>query len=216
MQPQNVTHYDTGNARLSNTSDGALTTLTTKELHQALQQRGVEIAYSSLSQLLTTGDVAEQLGVAGGRNARRIQPAVIGLLAAFLPLYRVSKGTLPQAPSMLRSFLARNDAGAVPSPSGALALVETAGALSSVPVPEFVGSPIIPNLPNPPSLAEIARIQGRAQGLAMTERVLTPGEAAAFLRISVRLLRKSVPPFRRFGSSPAGDRWRLSDLVEVS
>lgn len=69
--------------------------------------------------------------------------------------------------------------------------------------------------PSAVSPADLARIQGRAQGLAMTERVLTAGQAAELLCISVPLLRRSIAPYRRFGNSPAGDRWRLSDLVEV-
>ena len=55
--------------------------------------------------------------------------------------------------------------------------------------------------------------QGRAQGLAMTERVLTAKEAAEIARISPALLRKSIAPWRRFGSSPRGDRWLLSQLL---
>jgi hypothetical protein len=47
----------------------------------------------------------------------------------------------------------------------------------------------------------------------MSERVLTANEAAELLRISPRMLRRGVPPWRRFGRSPSGDRWLLSDLL---
>lgn len=59
----------------------------------------------------------------------------------------------------------------------------------------------------------LAAVQGRAQGMALREQVLTAGEAAALLKVSARLLRKTVRPWRRFGSTPAGDRWLLSDLM---
>lgn len=42
--------------------------------------------------------------------------------------------------------------------------------------------------------------QGRAHGLAMQERVMTAQEAADYLHISVRLLRRTIKPYRRFGA----------------
>lgn len=55
--------------------------------------------------------------------------------------------------------------------------------------------------------------QGRAQGLAAQERILTAKEAAEVLRISARTLRKHFPAWRRIGTTASGDRWRLSDLL---
>jgi hypothetical protein len=49
----------------------------------------------------------------------------------------------------------------------------------------------------------------------MNEQVLTAQEAADVLKISVRLLRKTVKPWKRFGNSTAGDRWLFSDLLRT-
>jgi putative DNA primase/helicase len=58
-----------------------------------------------------------------------------------------------------------------------------------------------------------AACQGRAEGLAKREEVLTAQEAAELLKISPRLLRRTFTPWRRFGNSPRGDRWLLSQLL---
>ncbi|MDX1934160.1 MAG: hypothetical protein SFU56_16285 [Capsulimonadales bacterium] len=58
-----------------------------------------------------------------------------------------------------------------------------------------------------------AEQMGRAEGLAQREAVLNAREAAHLLKISPKLLRRTVKPWRRFGGSPAGDRWLLSDLL---
>ena len=86
------------------------TTLTITELHERLDQRltqqGEEgISYQILSRLLNTGDIAEQLQIQGDRNARRVLPDVVDILAAFLPVYRRAQGRLPQAAEMLHGFL---------------------------------------------------------------------------------------------------------------
>lgn len=67
--------------------------------------------------------------------------------------------------------------------------------------------------PSSVDIVAVAQAQGRAQGLAGAERVLTAQEAAEVLSISPALLRKTVPTWKRFGNSSRGDRWLLSDLV---
>jgi putative DNA primase/helicase len=59
----------------------------------------------------------------------------------------------------------------------------------------------------------LAETQGRAQGLAMREQALCARDAAQVLGISVRMLRRYVQPWRRFGSTAEGDRWLFSELV---
>jgi hypothetical protein len=181
-----------------------LTYLTIREVADALALRDVKLSYSSLSELLNTDDIAEQLGVQGGGNARKILPGVVDILADFWPQFKANKGRLPQAARMLKAYLQlRQD-----SSSEALVPVPPPGSL--VPVQQFAHTP--EPQPNP---MEIAAVQGRAQGLAMTEKVLTASEAAEHLKISVRLLRKSIPAYRRFGKQASGDRWLLSQLVAV-
>src|SRR5262245_47453935 len=128
-----------------------LTHLTVREVADALKQRDVGLSYSSLSELLNTGDIAEQLRIEGGGNARKILPDVVDILANFWPVYKQNRGRLPQAPDMLRSFLHRSEPGA---------LVPTAPPVPAVAVRQ------IAQTPNP---VELAEAQGRAQGLAMTE-----------------------------------------------
>lgn len=60
-----------------------------------------------------------------------------------------------------------------------------------------------------------AEAQGRAQGLALRERVLTARQAASVLGISTRMLRRTIPAWRRFGRQSIGDRWLLSHLLEA-
>ncbi len=175
-----------------------LHTLTVRELSESLKLRGVEMSYSSLSELLNTDDIAAQLHIEGGGNARRILPDVVDVLAAFLPHYRQAKARLPQAASMLRAFLSQGEVQAN-SETGALATVRQFSQALTVYDP-----------------LRLAREQGRAQGLAMTERVLTARQAADVLQLSVRQLRQTVKPYRRFGRSAAADRWRLSDLLEAA
>jgi hypothetical protein len=58
-----------------------------------------------------------------------------------------------------------------------------------------------------------AERQGRSEGMAKREEVLTAHEAAKMLKISPRLLRRTFQPWRRFGGSPRGDRWLLSQIL---
>lgn len=162
-------------------------TMTLKQLAEALDARSVGISYTSLSELVNAGDIAEQLGVTGGGNRRAFPREVADILTAFLPQFRQAKGKASQAPDMLRSFLTKPQSALVP-----------------------ISVPQISETANPVALAEA---QGRAHGLAMQERVMTAQEAADYLHISVRLLRRTIKPYRRFGISSSGDRWRLSDLL---
>jgi hypothetical protein len=78
------------------------------------------------------------------------------------------------------------------------------------------------NVPNTPLILPVgdtvnpiifAEQMGRAEGLAQRETVLNAREAAHLLKISPKLLRRTIKPWRRFGGSAAGDRWLLSDLL---
>jgi len=60
----------------------------------------------------------------------------------------------------------------------------------------------------------LAERKGRAEGLAMREVVLNAREAAELLKVSPRMLRRTIKPWRRFGASASGDRWLLSQLLE--
>lgn len=177
--------------------------MTLRDAANALRAQDVEIGYSTLSELLKTGDIAQQLGLGGAGNRREIHPDAVAVLAAFLPEFRAAGGKTPQAPAMLRGFLRQRAEGLVLAGTTDLVISETANMMSETAKPRFLES----------DPAHLAAVQGRAQGLAQTERVLTAREAADVLHVSVRMLRKTVKPFRRFGNSPAGDRWLLSDLL---
>ena len=179
------------NSSVSTNSETPADSLTLQQLHAELTARGVPIGYSALSEFLKTGDISDQLKSGGAGNRRAFHPDVAEILAAFFPEYRAAGGKSPQAPAMLRSFLKqRNNTGdgfaLVPQ------IAETAKQADSI---------------------AVAEAQGRAQGLAQSERVLTAKEAADVLSVSVRQLRRTVKPYRRFGNSPTGDRWLLSDLL---
>jgi hypothetical protein len=161
--------------------------LSLKQVAELLEARGVEVSYSALSELVNAGDIATQLGVNGGGNRRAFPPAAVDVLAAFLPQYREGRGRIVQAPALLRAFLTKTQALTVPVRQ----IGETA---------ELLVDPIA-----------VARAQGWTQGL---ERSMTAKEAAEYLQIGVRTLRKSIKPYRRYGNSPDGDRWLLSDLLK--
>ena len=167
--------------------------LTLSKLLAAIKERGVDMSLSTLSEFMSSGDFAEQLGAGGDGSRREFHPAVAVVFAEFYREFQQARGKKPQAPDMLRSFLKQRM-----SPGNGL-----------VPVKKAVVSD------NSESMKpeHVAAVQGRAQGLAMTEKVLTAKEAAAVLHISTRLLRKTVKPFRRFGESANGDRWLLSNLL---
>ena len=173
-------------------------TLTLRGLCDGLNARGVPIGYTALSELIASGDMAAQLGMAGTSGRREFPAAALDVLASFLPVYREAKGRAPQAPNMLRAFLGQSEGNQiVPSP--------TLSALSETPKP------------GPLSLGDLtalAEAEGRARGLAEADAVLTAKDAAAFLGVSPTLLRASIQPFRRFGKGPRGDRWRKSDLLK--
>lgn len=163
--------------------------LTLKAVLDALKERGVEIGYSTLSELIATGDIAQQLGAGGDGSKREFHADVVEVLAAFLPAFKEWGGKRPQAPDFLRGFLRQRNPGET---TALLMIGETAKVVDPV---------------------AVAEAQGRAQGLAQAERVLTAKEAAEVLSISVPMLRKTVPAWKRFGKSAQGDRWLLSDLL---
>lgn len=177
--------------------------LTLSSLRAGLKERGVEIGLSTLSELIALGDISQQLGVQGDGGKRIIHADVLDILAAFLPAFADAKATRgltnKSAPDFLRGFLDQRNSISdvrnqlVPASSlPVLAALETAKQVDS---------------------ALVAEIQGRAQGLAMTEKVLAAAEAAEVLGITKPMLRKTVPAWKRFGKSAQGDRWLLSDLL---
>lgn len=91
--------------------------LSLRDLHAALEARGVAVSYKTLSEFTGTGDVGELLGAGGGANRRTFPTAAADVLAAFLPRYKEARGRLPQAPEMLRAFL-RSSSGELVNPAG--------------------------------------------------------------------------------------------------
>ena len=169
--------------------------LTLSKLLAALKERGVEMSLSTLSEFMSSGDVAEQLGAGGDGSRREFHPAVAVVFAEFYREFQQARGKKPQAPDMLRSFLKQR-------------MSPGTGLVSA-------SKPVVSGISESMKPEQVAAVQGRAQGLAMTEKVLTAKEAAEILHISTRMLRKTVKPFRRFGESANGDRWLLSDLLSA-
>lgn len=174
-------------------------TLSLQQLHAALKERGLPIGYSTLSDFLGTGDIAEQLGISGSGSRRSIHPDIVDVFAAFYPEFKAAGGKVPQAPAMLRSFLKQRNSTDLRNSTNLTIIGETT---SLVPVNQSVEIQV-----------RLSEVQGRAQGLAQAEQVLNAKEASSKLGISVSMLRKTIPAWRRFGNSPRGDRWRSSDLL---
>lgn len=165
-----------------------VTNLSLSDLHQTLNQRGIAISYTSLSEFISADDIAEQLQSKNVRNRKEFPKEAADVLAAFLPEYREVKGRLPQAARLLRSFLNNRNMSRQALPSE---IAET---------------------PKQSATDNQAEHLARLTGMGAEDCILTAHDAAGVLGISVGLLRKSVRSYRRFGKSPTGDRWRLSDL----
>lgn len=81
-------------------------TISLRELHEQLQNAGVDVGYSTLSALIAEGDIAQQLQ-AGGDGRRREFPADVAMvLREFLPRFQEIGGKKAHAPEALRRFLA--------------------------------------------------------------------------------------------------------------
>lgn len=85
----------------SDTADPAQS-LSLKGLHAALEERGVRVPYSSLSQFIALGDIAEQLGVGGKGNRREFPPEAAEILAVVLPKFEAAKLGKDHAPAFVR------------------------------------------------------------------------------------------------------------------
>ena len=181
------------------------TMLTLKQLHAALIEREIAISYPTLSEFIGTGDIARQLHVGGTGNRKEFHPETVEVLATFLPKFRETKGvTKDAAPALLRQFLRQWEGEG--STEAALAPLQATPSRRDT---QFVETP---------NALQIAAAQGRAQGLAMTEEILTAKQGAALLSVSVSLFRKTEAVRRlavRFGTSASGDRWRKSDLLSL-
>ncbi len=78
-----------------------------KDLHAALETRGVSRPYSSLSQFLALGDIAEQLGAGGKGNRREYPPETVGFLAVLIPEFESKKLNKEHAAAFVRHRLAQ-------------------------------------------------------------------------------------------------------------
>jgi hypothetical protein len=84
----------------------ALHSLTLSELRETLNRGGVKIGLSTLSEMITDGDVAEQLGAERRGNRLLFPPDAVTVLAAFIPHFREdAKVTNAGRPESLRAFL---------------------------------------------------------------------------------------------------------------
>lgn len=89
----------------------SLNTLSLSELRETLKTRGIDMSLPSLSEFVKTGKIGEVLGISFKGNRLEIPAGVAEILATFFPRYREAKGRLPQAESMLRSFLKQHTEG---------------------------------------------------------------------------------------------------------
>ena len=77
-------------------------TLSLQSLYDQLKPRGLKMAYSTLSQFMGYGDIADQLGVGGKGNRREFPAWTLDFLADFLPWYEKSKLNKELAPDAMR------------------------------------------------------------------------------------------------------------------
>ena len=201
-----------------------LHTLSLREFASTVQSHGVPLSYSQLSKFINEGDIAEQLGITGGKNGRKIPQDAVNVLINFWPEYERNRGELPQAPRMLHAFLQKGDALVVADrrQTGAIALNdrrEIAPVEGKAIVPAAPAEGIVTQNAQPPmygysptELAAMAVLQGAATKLPL---YLTLGEAAKVWRVSTKKFKAVGPPptLQLGGENGRGDRWLLSDLL---
>ena len=180
--------------------------LSLRDLHGALEARGVAVSYKTLSEFTGTGDVGELLGAGGGANRRTFPPAAVDVMTAFWARYKEARGRLPQAPEMLRAFLRSspelvNQAG---EGGGSGALVRAAGSLPTATIPatlrEFTGSgepgtaAELLNALRDLSAAVRAQTERQEAQPPPPDRALTRDQAAELLACSPRAVGRYVDP----------------------
>lgn len=175
--------------------------LSMRDVLAELNARSVDISYDSLSDLVKAGDISEQLSVTGTGARKEFAPVVVDIIAEFWPQYRQAKGRLPQAPDMLRSFLSTRRT----RTTGTELVPITSNGNALAPLPQA----------DAPTPVQIAEAEGRARGLAEGDSVMNAHDAAEFLGVGVRKLRKYVPASFRLGNSPSDDRWYKSALLSI-
>lgn len=173
--------------------------LTLMQVHRAVQEGGIEIAYSTLSELLKVGDTSSLLGGGGTGGKRSFPPTAPTILVEFIPLFKREGHKNQRFAEELRRWLAEREPVAVPEESSVV--VAETGLVRQAPLDESEMAMLL------------ARVQGYEQGLAETDEILTAAQAAKMLHCSTKTLRKSLPPVRRLGDSPSGDRWTRSQIM---
>lgn len=186
--------------------------MTLKTVHAAINERGIEMGYSTLSELLAVGDAMTQLNVQGTRGKREFPAETVDILVEFLPEFRRGDSKNSKFAEELKKFLRRRARAAKPAPAQARLDPEVLDAEQL----EQISAGALARLPDDPGLSLHAAVEGRARGLAEGDlrygRLLTAKEAAAICQVSETMLRKTIPAYLRFGSTAKGDRWRLSDI----
>ncbi len=188
---------------VNQTSNGDGDALSLRDLHGALEARGVAVSYKTLSEFTGTGDVGELLGAGGGANRRTFPPAAVDVLAAFWARYKEARGRLPQAPEMLRAFLRSSPELVNPAEGeGGGALVRAATATLPATLREFTGSgepgTAAELLGALRDLAAVVRAQTERQEAQPppADRALTRDQAAELLACSPRAVGRFVPALR--------------------
>ena len=187
--------------------------MTLLQVHAAIKERGIELGYSSLSELLKVGDALDQLNVGGTRGKREFPAETVDILVEFLPEFRRADTKNSKFAEELKKFLRRRNRAARPAP-----IREPLRELSNEELDRIqseAGSALVVR-ESDPGLSLPAMLEGRARGLAEGDlrlgKLLTAREAATICQVSESLLRKTIPAYIRFGKTASGDRWRISDL----
>ena len=178
--------------------------LSLKNLHAALEERGVSRPYSSLSQFLALGDVAEQLGAGGRGNRREYPPETVDFLAVLIPEFEGKKLHKDHAPGFVRHRLAQ-----LRQSHNSITVVPDAYDIISS--EDFVSSELAPI----PSQALLGMKQTMDEFTAAVkdiapvreDRLLTRAQVAELLACRPRSVSRYVRPVRR-------GVFRWSDVME--
>lgn len=175
-----------------------------KNLHAALETRGVSRPYSSLSQFLALGDIGEQLGAGGKGNRREYPPETVDFLAVLIPEFEGKKLHKDHAPGFVRHRLAQ-----LRQSHNSITVVPDAYDIISS--EDFVSSELAPI----PSQALLGMKQTMDEFTAAVkdiapvreDRLLTRAQVAELLACRPRSVSRYVRPVRR-------GVFRWSDVME--
>ncbi len=185
--------------------------LTLEEIRQQL-----DVPIDQLRAFADRSEVRDHCGAVPNPRTRGVMwpPEAVPVLSHLLAMRQAGK----LEPKNVKGYLADLEVSAIgksaPSPGSALVGLSPRSAdVATAQAIEHVGGALVPVGDTIAGCLE--RIAVAQEKQVRAKPVYDAAGAACFLGCTVRLLRRTVPPSFRLGSSPSGDRWYRRDLLNL-